>query len=614
MKIKNIAIIAHVDHGKTTLMDSILRATGTFDEREELVDRVMDSDSQERERGITIYAKNAAVVYKDYKINIIDTPGHADFGSEVERVLKSIDATVLVVDAHEGPMPQTKFVLQKSIEQGKKILVVINKIDKPTSRPAWVIDQLFDLFVTLGANDEQLDFPYVYAIARESIAINELNDPKESIIPLLDFILEHAPDAPCNEKSPFRMQPSTLDYDNFLGRIAVGRVFEGSINTKNEVWITSQNGKKKGKIEKLFTYQGLKRVEVKSVCAGDIVAIAGISDIYVGQTIAQFEDTPAIPATKIDPPTLAMNFMVNNSPFAGKEGKFVTGNLIRERLLREIQTNVGLKLELSETSEKIKVLGRGEMHLAVLIEKMRREGFELQVSQAEVIMQEKNGKIWEPVESVVINLPETYSGAIINLLSQRKGELLNINTENGNTTLEFEIPSRGLLGFRSNFVVITKGEGTLYSSFSKMAPYYGKIKKRQAGSLISGETGKATAYSLWKLQERGPIFISANTNIYEGMILGESTKGQDLTVNATREKKLTNVRSACADDAIYLTPHIQITLEKALEYIKEDEYVEITPKNIRLRKNILAITKDAEIIISKKKIKTNKYKFFQIKN
>ncbi len=587
MKIKNIAIIAHVDHGKTTLMDSILRATGTFDEREELVDRVMDSDSQEKERGITIYAKNAAVNYKDYKINIIDTPGHADFGSEVERVLKSIDATVLVVDAQEGPMPQTKFVLQKSIEQGKKILVVINKIDKPTSRPDWVINKLFDLFVTLGASDEQLDFPYIYAIARESIAIKNLDDKKENIFPLMDFILEYAPDAPCDTKAPFRMQPSTLDYDNFLGRIAVGRVFEGTINTKDEVWVNTPNGKKKGKIERLFTHQGLDRVEVKSVSAGDIVAIAGISDIYVGQTIAQFEDTPAIKATEIDPPTLAMNFMVNNSPFAGKEGKFVTGNLIKERLFREIQTNVGLKLEVSENSDRIKVLGRGEMHLAVLIENMRREGYELQVSQAEVIMQEKEGKIWEPVENVVINLPETYSGAIINLLSQRKGELLNMSSENGHTTLEFEIPSRGLLGFRSTFVVVTKGEGTLFSSFSKMAPYYGEIKKRQAGSLIAGETGKATAYSLWKLQERGPLFISANIQIYEGMILGESTKGQDLTVNATREKKLTNVRSSSADDAIMLIPPIQITLEKALEYIKEDEYVEITPKNIRLRKKYL---------------------------
>lgn len=587
MKIKNIAIIAHVDHGKTTLMDAILRATGTFNEREELVDRVMDSDSQERERGITIYAKNAAVNYKDYKINIIDTPGHADFGSEVERVLKGIDATVLVVDAHEGPMPQTKFVLQKSIEQGKKILVVINKIDKPTSRPDWVINKLFDLFVTLGASDEQLDFPYIYAIARDSIAIKNLDDKRENIIPLLDFILEYAPDAPCDEKAPFRMQPSTLDYDNFLGRIAVGRVFEGTINVKDEVWVNSKKGKKKGKIEKLFTYKGLNRVETKTVSAGDIVAIAGIADIYVGETIAQFEDTPAITATKIDPPTLAMNFMVNDSPFAGKEGKFVTGNQIRERLLREIQTNVGLKLELSETSEKMKVLGRGEMHLAVLIENMRREGYELQVSQAEVIMQEREGKIWEPVENVVVNLPETHSGTVINLLAQRKGELLNMSSENGHTTLEFEIPSRGLLGFRSMFVVVTKGEGTLYSSFSKMAPYFGEIKKRQAGSLIAGETGKATAYSLWKLQERGPLFIPANTQIYEGMILGESTKGQDLTVNATREKKLTNVRSSSADDAIMLVPPIQITLEKALEYIKEDEYVEITPISIRLRKKYL---------------------------
>ncbi len=588
MEIRNIAIIAHVDHGKTTLVDALLKAGGVFAAHEEVVERVMDSDDQERERGITIYAKNAAIEYKGTKINIVDTPGHADFGSEVERVLQTVDATILVVDAYEGPMPQTKFVLKKSLEQGKKVLMVVNKIDKPSARPEWVIDQVFDLFVKLGATDQQLDFPYMYAIAREGVAVKELADEKKDITPLLDFLLEHVPEAQQNQEAAFRMQPATLAYDNFLGRIAIGRVQEGTLKVNQSVTIFSPEGTSRtGKAAKLFTFRGLKRIEVPEVAAGDIAAVAGISDIYVGETIAGNNTVKPLPAIKVDPPSLAIHLMVNNSPFAGTEGKFVTSRQIRDRLEKELETNVGLRIEFSENADCFKVLGRGEMHLAVLIESMRREGFELQASQPEVVFQEKEGKIYEPIESVVITVPEEISGKIIELLSRRKGEMKNMNTEKEITMLEFEIPARGLLGIRSNFVILTKGEGTMYHSFCGIAPYAGHIEKRPVGSLISGETGDTTAYSLWNLQERGAIFIHPGTKVYEGMIIGEHNQGTDLTVNPIKGKKLTNVRSSGADDAINLTPPIKVTLEKALEYIKEDEYVEVTPQSIRLRKKFL---------------------------
>jgi len=588
MEIRNIAIIAHVDHGKTTLMDALLKEGGAFSEHEEVATCVMDSNDQERERGITIYAKNAAIEYKGTKINLVDTPGHADFGSEVERVLKTVDVTVLVVDAYEGPMPQTKFVLKKSLEQGKKVLVVINKIDKPASRPNWVVDQVFDLFVKLGATDEQLDFPYLYTIAREGIAIRSLDDEKKDITPLLDFILEHVPEAAQKKEEAFRMQPATLSYDNFLGRIAVGRVHEGTMKVNQQVSIITPEGQKRtGKISKLFTFSGLKRVEVKEVSAGDIVAIAGISDIFVGETISSSADSEPLPAIRVDPPSLAMYFMVNDSPFAGREGKYVTSRQIRDRLEKELETNVGLHIEFGENSDRMKVLGRGEMHLAVLIETMRREGFELQVSQPEVVLRDIEGVVHEPMENVVVNVPEEISGKIVELLSKRKGEMTNMVTENGTTMLEFVIPARGLLGVRSNFIILTKGEGTMYSSFSHMGPHVGPIEKRQVGSLISGENGTTTAYSLWKLQERGPIFINAAVKIYEGMIIGEHNQGSDLTVNPVKGKQLTNVRSSGTDDAVNLVPPLPVTLEKALEYIKEDEYVEVTPSNIRLRKRFL---------------------------
>lgn len=586
MDIRNIAIVAHVDHGKTTLVDALLKAGGAFNEREEIAERVMDSNDQEKERGITIYAKNASITYKDSKINIVDTPGHADFGSEVERVLRTVDATILLVDAYEGPMPQTKFVLRKSLELGKKVLVVVNKIDKPESRPDYVIDKTFDLFSDLGANDEQLDFPYMYTIAKDGIAIRELEDEKKDITPLLEFIEEHVSAVEQDVDSEFVMQPATLDYDDFVGRIAVGRVFKGVITPGKQVTVMTPAGeKRKAKITKVFSFEGLRRVEKESVSAGDIVALAGIEDVSVGETISTDESMEPLAAIEIDPPALAMDFMVNNSPFAGREGEQVTSRQIRARLEKELETNVGLQIEFSE--DAFKVYGRGEMHLAVLLESMRREGFELQVSQPMVITREVDGRKEEPFEHVVINVPDEASGKVIEALGKRKGQMKNMSSENNNTTLEFEIPTRGLLGFRSQFIIMTKGEGTLFHSFSHYDAHVGQIDKRAVGSLISDQTGKATGYSLWKLQERGPLFIGAGVEVYEGMIIGEHNQGTDIAVNPTKEKKLTNVRASGSDDAITLTPPIEMTLEKALEYIAADEYVEITPKTIRIRKKFL---------------------------
>lgn len=588
MDIRNIAIIAHVDHGKTTLVDALLKAGGAFNSHEHVEVCVMDSNDQEKERGITIYAKNAAITYKGTKINIVDTPGHADFGSEVERMLRTVDATILVVDAAEGPMPQTKFVLSKSLQLGLKVLVVINKIDKPAARPDEVVDMVFDLFANLGASDAQLDFPYCYAIAREGVAIKNLNDEKKDITPLLDFILENVPVAPVDTAKDFRMQPATLAYDNFLGRMAIGRVYEGKVKPNQMVYVKSPEGKtRQERVSKVFTYQGLNRVEVAEGCAGDIIAIAGLDDIYVGETITTNEAAEPLPAIRIDPPALAMDFMVNDSPFAGREGKWVTSRNIRERLVKELETNVGLKIEMENNSDSFKVFGRGEMHIAVLIESMRREGFELQVSQPEVVMQEINGEMCEPFEAVVINVPDEDAGKIIEVLSSRKGEMKNMKSENGNTLMEFIIPTRGLLGFRSTFILLTKGEGTLYHSFDSFKPYCGKIDKRSVGSMISGDTGTAVAYALWNLQDRGPIFIHPVTEVYEGMIIGEHNQGTDLVVNPLKEKKLTNVRASGTDEAIRLTPPQEITLEKAIEYIQANEYVEVTPKSVRIRKKWL---------------------------
>jgi len=588
MDIRNIAIIAHVDHGKTTLVDKLLEADANFKSHQELAERAMDSNDQEKERGITIYSKNASITYKDTKINIVDTPGHADFGSEVERVLRTVDATVLLVDAQEGPMPQTKFVLRKSLELGKKVLVVVNKIDKPASRPEWVIDQTFDLFGLLGATNEQLDFPYMYAVARDGVAVRELTDEHKDITPLLDFVLEHVPAKPKSETEDFIFQPAKLDYDNYLGRLGIGRIESGSVKVGQTISVLTPTGEKRNKkIAKIFIFEGMNRVEVEQGTEGDIVALAGIDDIFVGETVTSNPDTTPLAAIEVDPPALAMDFLVNNSPFAGREGKYVTSRNIRDRLEKELETNVGLKIDFAEEGEVYKVYGRGEMHLAVLIETMRREGYELQVSPPEVVMQEIDGKKHEPIENAVVNVEDGLAGKIIEALGKRKGLMKNMVTEKGFTTLEFEVPTRGLLGFRSQFILMTKGEGTFYHAFSHFEAHKGPIEKRSVGSLIAGVSGTTSAYSLFKLQERGPLFIGAVVDVYEGMIIGEHNQGTDLAVNPLKGKQLTNVRSSGTDDAIKLTPPIPMTLEKALEYIQPGEDVEVTPENIRIRKKFL---------------------------
>lgn len=587
MKYINIAIIAHVDHGKTTLVDALLKQCGTFRENEKVETCVMDSNDQEKERWITIYSKNTSVEYKDFKINIVDTPWHADFGSEVERVLRMVDSVVLVVDAYEGPMPQTKFVLRKSLQLGLKPIVVINKIDKPTARPSWVIDQLFDLFVQLGATDEQLDFSVCYTIAREWIAKKELSDTSTNITPLFDVIMEKVEEATNDTEKPFRMQVANLGYDNFLWRLAIGRVSEWKVKVGQEVFITSNEGaKRKWKIAEILTNEWLKKVKATEALAWDIVTLAGIPDIYVGETIAQSIDIEALPAINIDEPTLKMEFLVNNSPFAGKEGKFVTSRQIRDRLERELETNVGLKIDF-DSWDNFNVSGRGELHLSVLIETMRREGYELQVGSPMVIMHEENGEKLEPIERVSVLLPSESAWSIIERLGKRKGEMVNMMDENWQTSLEFKVPTRWLLGFKSEFTTLTKWEGILTSAFEEYAPYKGPIEKREVGSMISGERGVTMAYSLWKLQERGPIFVNPATEIYEGMIIGEHLKWGDLTVNPCKNKQLTNIRASGTDEALRLTPPKIMTLEEAIDYIGPDEYVEVTPESIRLRKKYL---------------------------
>ena len=590
MEIRNIAIIAHVDHGKTTLVDALLKQGGAFaaHEQDDVGELIMDSNAQERERGITIFSKNCSIKYKDCRINIVDTPGHADFGSEVERILRTVDCVLLLVDAQEGPMPQTKFVLKKSLELGLKPIVVINKIDKPAARPMAVVDMVFDLFVTLKANDEQLDFPYIFAIAREGVAKRKLEDESKDLTPLFDLIMEKVKPAEQNVSVPFRMQPSSLAYDNFVGRLGIGRVYEGIAKVGDAVTVIGAGGvRRKGKITKIYIYQGLNRVEVQQASAGDIVTIAGIPDIYVGETIAAADDAEALPAITIDPPTVTMTFLVNDSPFAGKEGKLVTTRHIKARLEKERETNVGLHVEEIPNSDSYRVSGRGELHLSVLLEQMRREGFELQVSRPQVIMRDGPGGKEEPIEQAIIDVPETYSGTIIDMLARRKGELVDMRTEEGHTRMEFKVPTRGLLGFRGDFIIETRGEGILSHSFIAYEPYKGEIPGRSRGSMISMITSEATAYDLWKLEERGRLFIVPQTRIYEGMIIGESAKDQDLVVNVAKGKKLSNVRASGSDEAISLTPIKPMTLEQALEYIDDDELVEITPTSIRLRKKLL---------------------------
>jgi len=592
MSFRNIAIIAHVDHGKTTLVDELLKADDNFDTRVGIEERAMDSNAQEQERGITIYSKNTGITYKGNKINIVDTPGHADFGSEVERVLRTVDSVCLVVDAYEGPMPQTKFVLKKSLELGLHPVIVINKMDKPTARADWVVDQLFDLFVQLGATDEQLEHlnEPVYAIARDGLAWTDENPEQKDITPLLDYVMDKVAEAPNDAAAPFKMQIANLGFDNFLWRLGIWRIYEWVVKVGQEVFITSNEWvERKGKITEILTNEWLNKVKATEATAWDIVTIAGISDIFVGETVSSIEKAEVMPPITIDEPTLKMEFLVNNSPFAGREGKFVTSRQIRDRLEKELETNVWLKVDF-DSGDNYEVAGRWELHLSVLIETMRREGFELQVWAPVVIMQEIDGKKMEPMENVGISVPAWVEGSVIAELGKRKGMMSNMVENNGIVSLEFSVPTRWLLGFKSEFTTMTKGEGLLSSSFDKFEEYKGPIEKRAVWSMISMENGKTMAYSLFNLQERGKIFVQPATEIYEGMIIWESSKDQDLTVNATKNKKLTNVRASGTDEALKLTPPKIMSLEEAIDYISNDEYVEVTPESIRLRKKYLTET------------------------
>lgn len=579
MDIRNIAIIAHVDHGKTTITDAIMEQTGATS------DGSMDSDSIEKERGITIYAKNTSVVYKDTKINIVDTPGHADFGSEVERVLRSIDSVVLVVDAQEGPMPQTRFVLKKSLEIGHKPLVVINKIDKPAARLGEVEEEIYELFLDLGADDEQLDFKTVYAVARDGRAMNAPEDDSQDMTPLLDMIVENVPPAKSDTSLPFRLQSFSLAYDDFLGRMAVARVYEGTVGI-GPVFVKSENKEvRSAKIIKIFAFEGIEKKDVAQAQAGDIVMIAGIDDIDIGETICEEGDAEILPAITVDEPTISLEFLVNDSPFAGKEGEYVTREQIRERLEKELEVNVGLKVDFS--GENFTVSGRGELHIAVLLENMRREGFEVAVSQPRVIIKEVDSAKHEPFEEVTITAPEEFSGSTIEKLGKRKGTMIDMKHESDGVRMIFEVPTRGILGYRNEFIVDTKGEGIISSRFLEFRSHVGDIQKRAVGSMVSGETGKALGYALANLQQRGALYIGASTEVYQGQVIGNTAKGDEMTVNPIKGKHLTNMRASGSDDAINLTPPVEITIEKGMEIMSNDEYLEITPKNVRLRKKHL---------------------------
>lgn len=589
MEIRNIAIIAHVDHGKTTLTDKMLAFCG-----EQMDGASMDSNQIERERGITIYAKNTAVMYKGTKINIVDTPGHADFGSEVERVLRSIDSVLLIVDAQEGPMPQTRFVLKKSLELGLKPIVVINKIDKPGSDVAATHDAVFELFLELGATDEQLDFATVYAIGRDGVAMRLPKDEQKDLEPLFEVILEKVPLAANDTTKPFRMQAFNLAYDNFLGRLAAGRVYEGVAKLGDTVFIKTGSSVRQAKITKLFTFHGMKREEVNEAVAGDIVMLAGIPDIFIGETISTNKDAELLPAITIDEPTIVLDFLVNNSPFAGKEGKFVTSRQIRERLERELEVNVGLKVDFSADETRIaegfKVFGRGEMHIAVLLETMRREGYEVQISQPQVIIKEVAGVKSEPFEEVTIDAPAEHQGVIIEKLGMRGFIMSDMKLHSNTVRMIFTGPTRGLLGYRNQFLVDTKGEGIMSSRVIGFQPYAGEITRRHVGSMISMETGKALGFALWGLQDRGVLYIGPQAEVYEGMVIGNTSKGEEMKVNPTKGKQLTNVRASGTDEAINLVPAWTMTIERGLEVMQDDEFLEVTPLSVRLRKQYLTET------------------------
>lgn len=580
MEIRNIAIIAHVDHGKTAITDALMRQTGAV--TDESVS--MDSNALEKERGITIYAKNASMYYKDTKINIVDTPGHADFGSEVERVLRAIDSVLLVVDAQEGPMPQTKFVLKKSLDLGIKPLVVLNKIDKPAIRPNEVIEEILELFMDLGADNDQMNFQTVYTIGKDGIAKKELDQVSKDMLPLLDAIIENVDPAPQDTDKPLLMQSFNLDYDNHLGRLAIARIYEGKVLEKDQLFIKRLDETlQKGTVAKLFTFDGFKRVEVKSAEAGDIVVIAGFPEVYIGDTMTIDESADLLPHIAVDEPTISLEFIVNNSPFSGKEGKFVTNSQLKERLEKELEVNVGIKIDFSK-KDRYTVHGRGEMHIAILLENMRREGYEVQVSQPHVILKEENDKILEPFEELIVDIPELMSGVVIEKVSKRKGIMTEVKKHRANTRLVFEIPTRGILGLRSEIMINTKGEGIMASRVIGFRPYVGEIKRREVGSMVSMAAGKALGYSLYNLQNRGTLYIGPTTEVYEGMVIGNVSKGIDMAVNPTKGKQLTNMRASGSDDALNLTPPMKLTLERGLEIMAEDELLEITPQSVRLRK------------------------------
>ena len=588
--LRNVAIIAHVDHGKTTLVDEMLKQSGTFRDNEQVQDRVMDSNDLERERGITILSKNTSVHYKDVKINIVDTPGHADFGGEVERILMMVDGVLLLVDAFEGCMPQTRFVLKKALNLNKKVLVVVNKIDRQGARPEEVIDEVLDLFIELGASEEQIEFPVIYASARDGYASADSSVREGDMRPLLDAILENIEPPKGDVDGSLQILFSSLDYDDYIGRIGVGRVERGSVKKNQQIVLCNNDGKRDNvKISRLYQFEGLKRVEVESAAAGDLICVSGIEDINIGETGCDPEKIEVLPFVKIDEPTISMNFIVNDSPFAGREGKFVTTRNIRDRLFKEVETNVSMRVEETETTDTFKVSGRGELHLSILIETMRRQGYEFQVSRPKVIMKEENGQLLEPMELLIVEVPEQYVGAVIEKLGSRKGELENMGAREGGTThIEFKIPSRGLIGYRSEFMTDTNGNGIMNQLFAGYEPFKGEIETRERGSIVVHETGTTTGYGLFNTQDRGRLFVGPGVDVYEGMIIGECAKNEDVTCNVCKKKQMTNTRAAGSDDALRLVPHSVLSLEQSMEFISDDELLEVTPESLRLRKRILS--------------------------
>ena len=588
--LRNIAIIAHVDHGKTTLVDELLKQSGIFRQNEVVQDRVMDSNDLERERGITILSKNTSVHYKDVKINIVDTPGHADFGGEVERILTMVDGVLLLVDAFEGCMPQTRFVLRKALALDKKVIVVVNKIDRPGARPAEVVDEVLDLFIELGANDDQIDFPVVYASARDGYASLDSDVREGDMRPLFDSILENIESPEGEMDAPLQVLFSSLDYDDYIGRIGVGRVARGKIKRNDNVVLCKTDGTQENvKISRLYQFEGLKRVEVEEAAVGDLICVSGITDLNIGETICAPDCIEPLPFVKLDEPTLSMNFMVNDSPFAGQDGKYVTSRNIRDRLFKEVETNVSMRVEETDSTDCFKVSGRGELHLSILIETMRRENYEFQVSRPQVITKTENGQLLEPIELLIVEVPEEYVGAVMQKIGARRGELENMGTRDGGSThLEFRIPARGLIGYRSEFMTDTNGNGIMNNLFAGYEPFKGDIQTRERGSIIVHETGETSAYGLFNTQDRGRMFVGPGVPVYEGMIVGECAKNEDIVCNVCKQKHLTNTRASGSDDALRLVPHTVLSLEQSMEFIKDDELVEITPHSIRLRKRTLS--------------------------